>query len=225
MEPALALIADDDPFFRMAISGILSARLGFSNVVEAGSLDEAWEHLGEELGITIALFDLDMPGMQSPANLSAVRELFPQTRVAVVSGSRRRRDVLAALEAGVHGYIPKGLGVDELTDAIRIVLQGTIYVPPFLSDVSTEAEQGLAVDEAELIAAAPASPDVLARLTPRQQDVLRLLVLGLSNKEIMRRLNVGEGTVKIHVAALLRNLGVRNRSAAAAAGSQLLDRR
>ena len=119
--PKLALVADDDAFFRAALRAILENRLEFSRIMEAASLDEAWEHLGEEPGITLALFDLNMPGMKSPANLATVCELFPGIRIAVVSASRRRGDILAALHAGVHGYLPKGLGIDELTEAIRRV--------------------------------------------------------------------------------------------------------
>ena len=115
-EPRTALIADDDEFFRMAVRSILVNRLGIAEVTETASLDEALEKLSEREGVTLALFDLAMPGMESPANLSVVRELFPRTRVVVVSGSQRRRDILMALEAGVHGYVPKGLGVEDLAE-------------------------------------------------------------------------------------------------------------
>jgi DNA-binding NarL/FixJ family response regulator len=126
----VALVADDDEFFRMAITSILLERLDVAEVVAVGSLDEAVERLGERADITVALFDLAMPGMQGPANLGAVRETFPDILVAVVSSSRRRDDILTALQAGAHGYIPKGMGIDDLTHALRATLHGTIYVPP-----------------------------------------------------------------------------------------------
>lgn len=216
----VALVADDDEFFRMAISSILLDRLGVAEVIEVGSLDEALERLGERADITIALFDLAMPGMQGPANLGAVRETFPDILTAVVSSSRRRRDILTTLDAGAHGYVPKGMGVDDLTHALRAVLNGTIYVPPLLAQVSPNdpgdsSEPFSGIDRR-------AAPDVLARLTPRQRDVLELLVKGQSNKEIARTLDLGEGTVKIHLAALFRNLAVRNRATAAVAGAKLL---
>jgi DNA-binding NarL/FixJ family response regulator len=214
----VALVADDDEFFRMAIKSILVQRLGVSEVVEVGSLDEAVERLGERGDITLALFDLAMPGMQGPANLGAVRETFPEILVAMVSSSRRRQDILTALQAGAHGYIPKGMGVDELTQALGAMLEGTIYVPPLLAEIPSAEDPASLFPEVDRRAA----PDVLARLTPRQRDVLELLVQGRSNKEIARELDLGEGTVKIHLAALFRNLGVRNRSMAAVAGAQLL---
>ena len=216
----VALVADDDEFFRMAISSILADRLEVAEVIEVGSLDDALERLGERSDITMALFDLAMPGMQGPANLGAVRETFPDILVAVVSNSRRRQDILTALEAGVHGYVPKGMGVEDLTQALRAILDGTIYVPLLLSKVSPSDPDngGGQFPEVDRRAA----PEILARLTPRQRDVLELLVKGQSNKEIARTLDLGEGTVKIHLAALFRNLAVRNRATAAVAGAKLL---
>ena len=216
----VALVADDDEFFRMAIGSILADRLGVAEVIEVGSLDDALQRLGERPDITIALFDLAMPGMQGPANLGAVRETFPDLLVAVVSNSRRRQDILTALDAGVHGYVPKGMGVEDLTQALRTILDGTIYVPLLLSKVfPSDADNGGGqfpdIDRR-------AAPEILARLTPRQRDVLELLVKGQSNKEIARTLDLGEGTVKIHLAALFRNLAVRNRATAAVAGAKLL---
>ena len=216
----VALVADDDEFFRMAISSILLDRLGVAEVIEVGSLDEAMERLGERADITLALFDLAMPGMHGPANLGAVRETFPDILTAVVSASRRRQDILTTLDAGAHGFVPKAMGVDQLTNALGAILAGTIYVPPMLAQASTDGADGSASLYSGLDRRA--APDVLGRLTPRQRDVLELLVKGKSNKEIARELDLGEGTVKIHLAALFRNLGVRNRATAAVAGAQLI---
>jgi DNA-binding NarL/FixJ family response regulator len=216
----VALVADDDEFFRMAISSILLDRLGVAEVVEVGSLDEAMDRLGERTDITIALFDLAMPGMHGPANIGAVRETFPDILTAVVSASRRREDILTTLAAGAHGYVTKGIGVEDLTHALRTILSGAIYVPPMLAKLSANdsADPTGQFWGPEKRAAA----DVLSRLTPRQRDVLELLVKGKSNKEIARDLDLGEGTVKIHLAALFRNLNVRNRATAAVAGAQLI---
>jgi DNA-binding NarL/FixJ family response regulator len=216
----VALVADDDEFFRMAISSILLDRLGVAEVIEVGSLDEAMERLGERDDITVALFDLAMPGMHGPANVGAVRDTFPDIITAVVSASRRREDVLVTLEAGAHGYVPKAMGIDQLTHALRTILDGTIYVPPLLAQATREGPDGAMSQFSG--ADRRAAPDILEKLTPRQRDVLELLVKGKSNKEIARELDLGEGTVKIHLAALFRNLGVRNRATAAVAGAQLL---
>lgn len=214
----IALIADDDEFFRMALATILTGKLKFTQVVQAASLDEAVEKLSARSDISLALFDLAMPGIESPANLRAVRDCFKTLRVAVVSGSKSRRDVLSALEAGVHGYVPKGLGVVDLAHALQLIVDGVIYVPPSIAILPSAAqEQPAAPREAAL-----PLKSALTTLTPRQRDVLALLVEGKSNKAIARELDLGEGTVKVHMAALFRSLDVRTRTAAAVAGGRLL---
>jgi DNA-binding NarL/FixJ family response regulator len=168
-----------------------------------------------------------MPGMEGPGSLSAVRECFPAVKVAVVSASTERNKILTALEVGVHGYVPKGIGSAELTRAVGMILDGQIYVPASLAVLDGAGPR-------PALEARPAGLDGrqdwrqdgrqlrIPDLTPRQRDVLALLVEGRSNKEIARRLQLGEGTVKVHMAALLRSLGVQNRAAAAVVGARLL---
>jgi DNA-binding NarL/FixJ family response regulator len=213
-----ALVADDDEFFRMALRSILTSQLGFAEVVETASLDEAVERLSDTESVTLALFDLAMPGMESAASLRAVRECFPDTQAAVVSASTRRVDVLLALEAGAHGYVPKSLGVAELSRALRSITEGVIYVPAFIADLSTTAGE----PDLPLASTMSRNEHPEPSLTTRQRQVLEHLVAGRSNKEIARALNLGEGTVKVHVAALFRVLGVTSRAAAAAAGARLI---
>lgn len=208
-----ALIADDDEFFRMALRVILTERLGFSEVIEARSLDDAVECLSQRDDISLALFDLAMPGMKSAASLRAVRESFADLKIAVVSGSRRRDDVLLALTNGVHGYVPKSLGASNIQRALALVMDGLVYVPPLITEL----------DFGEQAQPAIAPQSALDDLTPRQKEVLRLVVQGKSNKEISRTLDLSEGTVKVHMSALFRSLGTSSRSAAAAVGIQLLD--
>ena len=215
----MALIADDDEFFRIALKSILSTKLGFDEVIEVGSFDDALEKLAETPAISLALFDLQMPGIKSAANLQVVRESFPSIRVAVVSGSQHRHDVMAALNAGVHGYVPKSLGPTELAQALGLILQGTIFIPTSLAELTTYGEETF---DARLPSFA--TPTQAPSFTPRQLQVLKLLIEGQSNKEIARSLKLGEGTVKIHMAALFRNLGVPNRASAAVAGARILSK-
>jgi DNA-binding NarL/FixJ family response regulator len=215
----VALIADDDDFFRIALRTILTREIGFSEVIETASLDDAIEQFSERNDISLALFDLAMPGMESPASLKAVRDFHNETRIAVVSASTSRSDILSALEAGVHGYVPKGLGAAELTAALRLIIAGTIYVPPVIADRSLISEEPNRARPGAVVAEKP----VIDVLTPRQRDVLKLIVEGDSNKLIARKLGLGEGTIKIHLAALFRTLGVKNRAAAAVAGSRLMN--
>lgn len=198
-----ALIADDHELFRVALSELLTRHHGCGRVIAASSFDEAMDHLDGEPGIGLALFDLVMPGMSGAGGLAAVRRSFPETRVVVVSGSERREDILAALAAGVHGYIPKTLSLPAIDAALRRVLQGEVYVPAVLAALPPDS--------------AP-RPDAESRapaLTGRQREVLALLREGRSNKEIARALGLGPGTVKVHVAAVLRALGVASRTGVA----------
>ena len=214
--PRIALIADDDAYFRIALSAILVRQFGFANVLEAGSFDEAIERLGENINTSAALFDLSMPGMRTPTNLRTVRECFPNTQVAVISASSARRDILLALEAGVHGYMLKSLSISELANALQVVFSGSIYVPPALADISVPAEPLVSPPEVPI-----GEPlEGAGVLTARQQEVLDLLTQGKTNKEIALALKLGEGTVKIHMAAIFRFFGVNNRAAAAVAGAR-----
>lgn len=210
--PVVALTADDDEFFRIALRSILIKQLGAHDVIEAGSFDTALKQLAERRDVSLALFDLQMPGIDDPASLRLVRESFPDIRVVVVSSSQQREKILAALDAGVHGYLPKSLGPGDLARALGLVLQGMIFVPSTVAELPSVQE----------VSGTASSDTMLPSLTPRQQQVLELLVRGNSNKSIARALVLGEGTVKIHVAALFRNLGVTNRAAAAVLGARLL---
>ncbi|WP_445503251.1 LuxR C-terminal-related transcriptional regulator [Microvirga sp. G4-2] len=212
----VALIADDDEYFRLALQTILINRLGFSSVVQAASLDEAVEHLSQKPSKSLAIFDHRIPGIKSAACLTAVRDCFPNLRLAVVSTSHRKQDILAALDAGVHGYVPKTISPTQLIEALRLIMDGLIYVPPSVSAI-TPASDGV-----QVLKAVPAKRPPIETLTPRQREVLELLMQGKSNKEIARTLSLGEGTVKVHMAALFRVFGARSRAAVAAAGSQLL---
>jgi DNA-binding NarL/FixJ family response regulator len=209
---SIALIADDHGLFRLGLSLTLRDQLGFGEVIETGSLDAALDALGEREEIGTALFDLSMPGMLGGASLAAVREIYPQLKLIVVSANDHRETILEALQAGVNGYIPKHLPDQAFVAALRTVLEGGIYVP-----------QSLALESANRSVLPPIDALAVARrLTPRQLDVLRLLVAGKANKEIARALQLGEGTVKIHIAALFRTLAVHNRAGAVAAGLPLL---
>ena len=212
---SVAIVADDDEFFRMAIAALLVRHLGFARVVETGSLDEALAALAETPGTRLALFDLRMPGMAGAGSVAAVRECHPAVKTVILSASTDRADVLTALSAGSHGYVPKTLGAAEVVRAVGAVLDGAIYVPAFMAvppppAAPSAARSGQATAGGEAV------------LTPRQSEVLGLIVAGRSNKEIARALELGEGTVKVHVAALLRTLGVANRAGAAALGARVL---
>jgi DNA-binding NarL/FixJ family response regulator len=212
----VALVADRDEYFRLALQTILTDQLGFTGIVHVTSLDEALEQLSQKPNKTLALFDHTLPGIKSVACLTAVRDCFPNLRLALLSRSHRKNDILAALEAGIHGYVPKTISPPQLITALRMIMNGLIYVPPLVATIRPASE---GVQELKTV---PAKKPPTDNLSPRQREVLELLMQGKSNKEIAQTLNLGEGTVKVHMAALFRAFGARSRAAVAAAGSQLL---
>jgi DNA-binding NarL/FixJ family response regulator len=209
----IALIADDHELFRAGLSSLLKRDCGFTSVIEAASLDAAMQVLGENPAITFASFDLAMPGVGSALNLRSVREVFPHVRVAVVSGSGDRDDIFLALQAGLHGYVPKTLGIPDITRAFQKILRGEIFVPPLVAELPAQVEPPPCTELARMAESS-------VKLTPRQNDVLRLIRCGKSNKEIARTLNLTESTVKVHAVALYRALGVHNRYGATRVGER-----
>jgi DNA-binding NarL/FixJ family response regulator len=200
------LVADDHPLCREGLTTLFARNLGFSDIFEACDFPAVLARIAGNSGIGLVTVDLGLPGLRKGEGLRDLRIKFPAVRVVVVAATRDRDLVLDALGAGVHGYIPKDAAVDEMLDALRMVLAGQMYVPLLVSDLNarneTVADDGLAHD---------------AVLTGRQYEVLKLLAVGRSNKEIARLLCIAEGTVKVHIAAAFRMLGVHNRVSAAAA--------
>jgi DNA-binding NarL/FixJ family response regulator len=151
--------------------------------------------------------------------LRDLRRNLPDLYVLAVISEPARPVILAVLACGVHGVIAKSAGRDEIREAVDDVARGRIYVPAAIAvTAARDGAQGAAAPVGD-DGRAPSDP---RRLTPRQRQVLERLVAGKSNKEIARDLCLGEGTVKVHLAALLRCLKVSNRTAAAAVGARLL---
>jgi DNA-binding NarL/FixJ family response regulator len=143
-------------------------------------------------------------------------DLSPATRFAVMSSSNTRADVLNYLSAGFHGIMDKLQSDEDLLATINDLLSGRIYVPRWLVDGDDDRPK--------------AAPSINAqverlKLTRRQNDILPLIAKGMSNKEISSHSNIAEGTTKIHMAALLRGLGVRNRTEAAFVTAKLVGSR
>lgn len=208
-----AMVVDDDDFFRMALSGILKQKHQIDNIIEMSEFYGVHERLETIPELSVAFFDIHMPGMNDIEQLRHLRSTFPGVKIAVVSGSMTKASIMQALECGLHGYVWKLSGSQEVSRAIEVILGGNIYVPSVLAD--------LPIDPMD----APVPSIGLDVLTRRQTEVLRLLTSGASNREIASRLGLGEGTIKIHVSGLLRALKVGRRSEAAEVGRALLGRR
>jgi DNA-binding NarL/FixJ family response regulator len=202
-----ALIADDHELFRSGMKQLLVDVLGAKDVREAESMDRALDILTNEGAGDLVLVDWRMPGMSGAESLAALRDGFPEAKVAVISAWEERTDILAALGAGVHGYIPKSLSSTQIAAALQGILEGRIFVPPAMGkrDAGGGAESSGGALKLEI-----------DKLTLRQRDVLQELLKGQASKEIARTLDIAEGTVKIHLAAIYRALGVRTRAEAIA---------
>jgi len=203
--PIQALIADDHELFRSGMKQLLVDVLRAEDVREAETMDHALEILTNEGAGDLILVDWRMPGMSGAESLAALRDGFPEAKVAVISAWEERADILAALGAGVHGYIPKSLPSTQIAAALQGILEGRIFVPPAMG----KREGGASGDGAS-------SKLDQDKLTLRQRDVLAELLKGQASKEIARTLDIAEGTVKIHLAAIYRALGVRTRAEAIA---------
>jgi DNA-binding NarL/FixJ family response regulator len=200
------LIADDHGLYRAGLGYLLKDRLGIEDVIETSTLDEALDLLAHQGGIKLALFDLSMPGMAGPESLGAVKATYPDVYVGVISASEDRAHVLKCVSTGLSGYIPKSLSDDDIAKALELMLGGYVFVPPFM--IASAPAQRPAAPEA-----GPAAPvSKLDALTPRQRDVLTYILQGRSNKEIARQLDIAEGTVKIHLAALFGHFSAHNRT-------------
>jgi DNA-binding NarL/FixJ family response regulator len=202
-----ALIADDHALFRDGLKAMLQGVLEFEAVEQAGSLDEALEILGNGAPPDLLVVDLRMPGVSGAEAFHALRDAFPTTKVVVMSASEDRADIIGALSGRVNGYVPKSLSATDVESALKEVLAGRVYVPAIL----TENAAAVAADEDPKAAKA-----FVGQLTERQQDVLNELLKGRSSKHIARELNIAEGTVKIHLAAIYRTIGVKTRAEAIA---------
>jgi DNA-binding NarL/FixJ family response regulator len=215
------LIADDHGLYRRGMRMALETMLPNSEVIEADSMDAAIARLEESNRIDLALIDLRMDGELSLNILKELRVNYPDTRFVIISASEMRSDILQSLDSGVHGFILKSQSDAAIMAAISDVLSGRIVVPSTIAEVKPAMTGDGA---ASFVEESSHAQFEVHKLTGRQRDVLALIAKGCSNKEIARTLNIAEATTKIHVAALMRALGVRNRTEAAVrAGSWLTE--
>lgn len=198
------LIADDHPLFRSALQQALTLGLGQDvRLVEAASIAELEACLAQKADWDLVLLDLNMPGAHGFSGLVLLRGQFPQIPVVMISAQEDAAVVTRSREFGASGFIPKSSSLETIQQAVRQVLDGDAWWPQ-------QSEQAAGVS-AEVKAASAG----LASLTPQQFRVLTMVCEGLLNKQIAYELSVSEATVKAHVTAIFRKLGVRTRTQAA----------
>lgn len=200
------VIADDHPLFRGGVVRTLEERPDIEVVGECGSADEAVA-LVDRLLPDLVLLDISMPG-SGLAAASQIGRNFPAVKIVMLTVSEEDDDVLAALKAGARGYVLKGISANELVDLLRSVARGGSYVSPSLAARLLAAMQNPDTD-------ARRAKDPISDLSKREEQILRLVAQGRSNKEIGRELDLQEKTVKHYMTNILQKLQVRNRVEAA----------
>nr|MBF0682136.1 response regulator transcription factor [Pseudomonas sp.] len=198
------IIADDHPLFRSALQQALTLGLGDNvRLVEAASIAELEALLNQSSEWDLVLLDLNMPGAYGFSGLVLLRGQYPQLPVVMISAQEDASVVARAREFGASGFIPKSSSLETIQQAVRAVLDGDVWWPSNIEEavhVSAEAK---------------AASEGLASLTPQQFRVLTMVCDGLLNKQIAYELSVSEATIKAHVTAIFRKLGVRTRTQAA----------
>ena len=196
------LVVDDHPLVLRALAELLPQLGPDVDVRSASDPAEATRVLDDEPDVALVLLDLALPGARGLDFLGDLKLDYPGVPVVVLSATHDPATVMAALGAGAHGFIPKNANAATLLDALRSVLAGAVFLMP--DTTPAPAGDGVHVEGHAL------------GLTARQTDVLKLLVQGKPNKVICRDLRLSEGTVKVHISAILKSLRVHSRTEAVA---------
>ena len=200
--PIRILLADDHPLFREGVAHSLSVEPDFEIIAQAESGEEVVE-LAKNLRPDIVLLDVSMTGMGGIEAAGKIAVLVPGIRIMMLTVSENRENLMAALKAGAHGYVLKGVSASELRAITRRVASGEAYVTPALAaDMLTEFSN-------------PHPVDSFSELTAREVEILDHLSQGLTNREIGERMFLAEKTVKHYMTSILQKLHVRSRTEAA----------
>jgi DNA-binding NarL/FixJ family response regulator len=200
--PIRILLADDHPLFREGVAASLMSSAEFAVTAQAGSGEEAVE-LARKLRPDLVLLDVSMPGMGGIAAAEVIAAALPGVRIMMLTMAETPESLMAALKAGAHGYVLKGVSASELRAIVARVAAGEAYVTPALAaEMLTEFSR-------------PRAPDSFESLTSREAEVLELLSQGMTNRAIGEQLHLAEKTVKHYMTMILQKLQVRSRTEAA----------
>lgn len=200
------LLIDDHTLFRAGLEDLLTRR-GIRVVASVGSGEEGLK-MADDLELDAVLLDMRMPKMDGISVLRLLKKNHPDLPVAMLTTSSVEEDLIGALKNGAQGYLLKDMEPDELVVALGDIISGKTVVAPDLAPVLAQAVQGKTPIKEE-----KANP--FSSLTPREYEILTLLAEGQSNKVIARNLGISDGTVKLHVKAILRKLNISSRITAA----------
>ncbi len=199
------LIIDDHTLFRDGLQGLLERH----NIDVVGSLGDGHEgiRLAQELKPDIILLDMRMPSLSGLEVLKQLQQNNFEAPIAMLTTSNDERDLVEALRNGAKGYLLKDMEPDDVVAALREIVKGETVVAPNLTQILARVVKGEPILESE--------PSPIDDLTPREAEILSLLAEGQSNKVIARNLGISDGTVKLHVKAILRKLNIHSRVEAA----------
>lgn len=210
------LVVDDHPLILEALKQVLRDLDPLIEIVEARDGNQALDQAHLHPDLALILLDLTLPYRHGFELIGDLRASSPEVPIVVLSATDDKETVLRTINDGAMGFIPKSSKTEVLLAALRLVFSGGVYLPP---SVFTSANGSASLDPRPSAAPLRSPKDI--GLTERQGQVLSLLVQGKSNKLICRALSLAEGTVKIHVTAILRALNVTNRTEALVAVSRL----
>ena len=196
------LISDDHDLFRKGLRMVLEAEDDIEVVAEAADGQQAVARV-EELAPDVVLMDVRMPRMGGIDATRTIRQLFPSTRIIVLTVSDEQDDLYGAVKAGANGYLLKEVSIEEVADAVRAVYAGQSLISPSL------ASKLLSDFSGQVGPAAEAAPSAAPRLSDREVEILKLVALGLGNHDVAAQLQVSENTVRNHVANILVKLQLR----------------
>ncbi|NNU43465.1 response regulator [Ramlibacter montanisoli] len=215
MTPVRLLVVDDHTLFRRGLLALLGMDPSLQVVGEAGDAAEAVRK-AQALQPDLVLLDNHLPGATGIQAMADLKEAAPHAKIVLLTVSEDENDLQLALRGGANGYLLKTIEGDVLTAAIHRIVAGEPVISPELMGKLVAALQGGA-GAASAPAPIAVAADTGPALSPREQEVLRQIARGASNKEIARTLDIAETTVKIHVQHILRKLGVSSRVQAAVA--------
>jgi DNA-binding NarL/FixJ family response regulator len=205
------LLADDHALFRDGMHYVLRKLEADAEILDASNFPEAVEVAGKNPDLSLALLDLNMPGSDGDYSVKLFHTQFPEVPVVVISGTDQRTDIERVMNNGAMGFISKMSSGQDMIHALRLVLDGGVYLPPqlLLNYLSQDKDDKRSWRTNE------------HGLTTRQMQVLQQLALGLSNKDVGQAIGLAEGTVKIHVAGIFQALRVNKRIDAVQAAQRM----
>ncbi len=206
------LVADDHKLVRDGLKPFLQELAPDVEVLDAANMDEALAVAAAHSNLGLVLLDLMMPGMDGLKGLEALRAKCPGVPVVIVSGFSSRDHVVAAVQAGAAGFIPKTVSGTAMVNALRLVLSGEKYLPSstFFEEAGSQGMM-MPTSPARPAGGVPAPFDKLSR---REAEILALLIEGRTNKEIALCLDLQEITIKVHLRNVYRKIGAANRAQA-----------